>query len=143
MNFRTAKKEDLPALLELYRDLNPDDPVLEVDAEVMKIWDRILNDERLHLFFAELDGAIVASSILDIVPNLTRGARPFGVLQNVVVKKDRQGKGLGSEFNRKVLNFAWEQNCYQVLVQTGRPETIPFYEGLGFKRDKVGLVAKP
>jgi ribosomal protein S18 acetylase RimI-like enzyme len=81
--------------------------------------------------------------MLDIVPNLTRGVRPFAVLQNVVTHCDYRGQGIGQLLNSHALAFAWEHNCYQVLVQTGRPEVVGFYEKLGFRKDKIGMVAKP
>ena len=103
----------------------------------------MLADERLHVFVAEIDQRVVSTCTLDVIPNLTRGARPFAVLQNVVTHQDFRSQGIGAALNAHALEFAWSLNCYQVLVQTSRPEVIAFYERLGFRPDKTGLVAKP
>ena len=135
--------QDLTTILELNHHLHEGEPCLEVTSTIKKVWEQFINDTRLHCFLAEYKGKAVASCVLDIIPNLTRGVRSFGVLQNVVTHKEYRGLGIGSLLNSHALNFAWSKDCYQVLVQTGRPEVVAFYERLGFKRDKIGLVAKP
>ncbi len=68
--------------------------------------------------------------------------RPLGVLQSVIVSSSLRGQGFGKVLVGEILQIAKQENCYQVLVQTGRPETIPFYHSLGFKPEKTGLVAR-
>ncbi|MCI5065659.1 GNAT family N-acetyltransferase [bacterium] len=143
LSFREVVSADLPQILELYHHLHESEPVLTENAKIAAIWNQILHDSRLHCFVAVLGTTIVGSCTLDIIPNLTRGARSFGVLQNVVTDQHYRGRGIGRQLNQHALDFAWSQNCYQVLVQTGRPEAITFYEKLGFRRDKIGLAAKP
>ena len=143
MKIRHARNSDLASLLELYNHLHPQEEIPEIDLNCSQLWQEILDDKRLHCFVADEDSTIIASCILDIVPNLTRGMRPFAVLQNVVTHETFRGKGIGKGLNQFALDFAWKKNCYQVLVQTGRPEVTSFYEGLGFKQEKTGLVARP
>jgi GNAT superfamily N-acetyltransferase len=142
--FRIAKSEDLTDLLRLYQQLHPHEAPIQTDAQTLCTWKEILDDPRLYCFVIAQGSKLIASCVLDIVPNLTRGGRPFGVLQNVVTDEVSRGKGIGGKLIRQTLDFAWDKNCYQVLVQTGRPETVPFYCAQGFKDDsKIGLVAKP
>jgi len=43
-----------------------------------------------------------------------------------------------------VLSFAWQQRCYKVMLLTGRPEVVGFYQQVGFQTEgKIGLIAKP
>ena len=140
---REVSNDDLAAVLLLNHHLHENEPKREIDTEISAVWEQILTDKRIKCFVAEIDREVVASCIIDIVPNLTRGVRPFGVLQNVVTHQDFRGKGIGKKLNLYALEYAWSQNCYQVLVQTGRPEVTSFYERLGFRPDKIGLVAKP
>lgn len=142
--FRVARPEDFPELLGLYEQLHTrDDPPI-AEGKAQSVWNQMLRDERLHCFVLASGVSLRATCILDIVPNLTRGVRPFGVLQNVVTHANDRGLGLGRRLVAETLAFAWEQGCYQVLVQTGRPEVVAFYEKVGFRADsKIGLVAKP
>jgi hypothetical protein len=44
------------------------------------------------------------------------------------------------------MNHAWLQDCYKILLLTGRKDEAVsrFYESLGFDRDgKIGFVAVP
>ena len=143
VHIREAKHADLSAVLLLNHHLHEGEPLRERDEEISALWQDMLRDPRLFSFVAEFEGEVVGSCVLDIVPNMTRGARPFGVLQNVVTHRDYRGRGVGKQLNEFVLAFAWSRNCYQVLVQTGRPEVVAFYERLGFRQAKIGMVAKP
>jgi len=143
VTLRLVCEDDLSAILELNHHLHETEPLMQIDKQIESVWSEIINDQRLKCFVAELDNKVIASCILDIVPNLTRGIRPFGVLQNVVTHADYRGKGIGKKLSMFALEFAWSKNCYQVLVQTGRPEVTNFYLSLGFRQDKIGLVAKP
>jgi GNAT superfamily N-acetyltransferase len=43
----------------------------------------------------ELDGLLVASCTLTLTPNLARGTRPWGQIENVVTHRDYRKRGLG------------------------------------------------
>jgi len=148
METRCATIEDLPAILALYRFLQPDDPVLSSrDERVRKQWAEILRDERLRYFVAEADGGVVVSCCaLAIVPNLTRGMRLYGLIENVVTAPEFRKRGFATGVLRAALGGAWANGCYKVMLLTGRKdgETIRFYEKAGFLRGvKTGFVAYP
>lgn len=84
--------------------------------------------------------------VLIIIPNLTRGARPYGFIENVVTHREFRNRGYGTTLLGHVLNYAWQQNCYKVMLLTGRkePEVFRLYEKAGFIRgQKEGLIAYP
>ena len=94
----------------------------------------------------ELDGALAGSCTLALIPNLTRGGRPYGIIENVVTRADLRGRGIGTALMRHALELCWAQGCYKVMLQTGRKdeEIMRFYEGAGFQRGvKTGFVAYP
>lgn len=144
MQVRFIKTEELSELLDLYRFLNPSDPEVSVSDALRTEWVKWINDPNLHYFVIEQDGKLAASCMLAIIPNLTRGVRPFGVVQNVVTHPEYRGRGFASALLKAANEFAWSRNCYQVLLQTGRPETHDFYRRAGYRDDvKTGFVAKP
>jgi GNAT superfamily N-acetyltransferase len=93
---------------------------------------------------AEDEGQVLATCVLAIIPNLTRGAQPFGLIENVVTASALRGQGIGHTLLQAALAFAWQERCYKVMLLTGRPEAVPFYERVGFQKNiKIGLIAKP
>jgi len=84
--------------------------------------------------------------VLDIIPNLTRGARPFGLIENVVTHAGYRNQGYGTALMGHVLNFARQKGCYKVMLLAGRtdPAVFRMHEKAGFIRGaKEGLIAYP
>lgn len=141
---RLIKLYELPALLDLYRHLHATDAPLPDEETLERLWNEILNDPKLHYFVAEVEGQLVASCTLAIIPNLTRGARPYGVIENVVTHADYRRQGIGTQLLQHALQIAWSKNCYKVMLLTGSKQeaTLYFYEQAGFQRGvKTGFVA--
>lgn len=138
---RTIREEELPQLLELYRYLNEDDPVLD-PAELTDHWRAMLADERMKIIVAEVDGKLAATCVLVLVLNLTRGARPYALIENVVTHADYRRKGYGRMVLEHALEYARNFNCYKVMLLTSsKMEGVhDFYESCGFrKRTKTGF----
>lgn len=93
---RLITRDELPQLLALYHHLNPIDGPLPADDVLQSIWDGILHDPRLYYIVADVDNQLVATCNLTIVPNLTRGARPYGIIENVVTHLDYRQQGFGT-----------------------------------------------
>lgn len=86
-DIRYIRQDELQKLLDLYKHLHQDDPELHVE-NIKSLWDQIYHDKNMHYLVAEKDGQLVASCVLVIVPNLTRNARPYGLIENVVTHRD-------------------------------------------------------
>ena len=144
MQIRTLGYDDLDALLDLYTHLfDKDDPLPERER-VLEVWRRMLASSMLHCLGLELEGRLVSSCTLTVTPNLTRGTRPYGQIENVVTHADHRRRGLGGTLIRHALGMAWEQGCYKVMLMTGRGETHSFYTECGFRKDvKTGFIAYP
>ncbi|MET8552001.1 GNAT family N-acetyltransferase [Micromonospora zamorensis] len=143
--FRAARPDDLAQIIRLYRQLNPDDPVLDDDSGAA-VFRQILGSPGLHLFVLELDGAVVASTYLNVIPNLSRSASPYAVIENVVVEETRRGTGLGRQIMADTLQAAWDAGCYKAMLMTGsrNPATHGFYRACGFSPDvKTAYLARP
>ena len=129
---RLVNAADLDALLALFADSDVSQSA-EPDRAGM-IWSQILAREGLMIFVSDEDSRIVSTCTLITTPNLLRGGRPFGVLENVATHPDFQGRGHGRAVVAAALAEAWKQDCYQVLMQSGRadPRVHRFYEACGF-----------
>ena len=143
---RELKASELPALLELYGHLHAADDPRPTQGRIEQIWEAIRQNPHLKYFGVFVDGALVSSCTLSIIPNLTRGCRPYGIIENVVTHADFRRKRHGRSVLRHALDQAWSFGCYKVMVLTGRKDegTYEFYESAGFARNaKQAFLAKP
>lgn len=140
---RHINKDEVQNLLELYKQLHTDDPEL-ISDNIHLIWEQIYNDKNMHYIVADSDGQLVASCVLIIIPNLTRNARPYGLIENVVTHNNFRRNGYGTQILRKALDIAWEHSCYKVMLLSGSKQEgiLRFYEKAGFKMGvKTGFIA--
>ena len=146
-HIRSIRKDELVKLIELYKHLHETgDAPLPPDDQLARLWNEIMDNPVLHYLVGKVDGKLVSSCTLAIIPNLTRGARPYGLIENVVTHREYRGRGFGTRPLRHALQIAWDCDCYKVMLLTGRKDeaTLRFYERAGFKRGvKTGFVADP
>ena len=146
MNIRAIGRHELDALLTLYAHLHGHDEPLPDRSAVESVWTEALGNPRCR-YFGGYDGQkLVSSCTITVIPNLTRGCRPYGVVENVVTHVEHRCKGWGRALLAQGLDFAWSQGCYKVMLLTGRKDeaTLRFYEKAGFDRHgKQGFVARP
>lgn len=146
MEIRELRAGELDALLALYQHLHDVDDPLPDSRAIAAIWQKIQADEHLLYFGGFVDNRLAVSCTLTLIPNLTRGCRPYGVIENVVTDADFRRRGYGKAILCHALDVAWAQNCYKVMLMTGRlnEQTFQFYESVGFDRySKQAFIAKP
>jgi len=146
MEIREIKEGELNELLNLYSHLHAsDDPLLKIDI-VNSVWHEIQTNPNIQYFGLFVDGRLLSCCTICIIPNLTRGCRPYGVIENVVTHKDFRNKGYGKDILGYALEHAWSRNCYRVMLQTSRKDgaTLHFYESAGFDRyEKQAFTTRP
>ena len=95
MEFGEIKESELEDLLGLYEQLHESDLPRPEPSKIRRIWANI-QDSKEHLYFgAYVDGSLVSTCPLSLIPNLTRGCRPYGVIENVVTDIAFQRRGIG------------------------------------------------
>lgn len=142
---RLIHHNELQKLLDLYDHFDHDDPKLEEGETLNRLWDEIYNDPSLFYIVAVKDGELTATCNITIVKNLTRNARPYGLIENVVTHREHRNRGYGKLVLKKAVEIAREKNCYKVMLLTGskKEETLRFYESAGFVRGiKTGFIMK-
>lgn len=139
---REAASDDLNALLELYLHLH-EDAVPAIDEHLKSTWDQIIGDPNHHIIVNEIDGKIVSSCVCVIIPNLTRGIRPYAFVENVVTSADYRCHGYARECLDYAKSIAVKENCYKMMLLTGskNPATLRFYENAGYNSsDKTAFI---
>jgi GNAT superfamily N-acetyltransferase len=130
---RLALEGDLASLLELFAVSEVSDHVQPLER-ARAIWAETLASDATDVFVAVEGERVAATCMLITVPNLLRGGRRLGVLENVVSHPDFRGGGYGRAVVEAALHAAWDKDCFHVLMQSGRAaENVhKFYKDVGF-----------
>lgn len=146
MVIRELESGDLSDLIALYKHLHRHDDPLPDDAVVLSAWQEILTNQHHRIFGGFINDTLVSSCALTVTPNLTRGCRPYGLVENVVTHSSYRNRGCGKAVLAHALSYAWGAGCYKVMLLTGKKDeaTARFYQSAGFDGDeKQGFIAKP
>jgi GNAT superfamily N-acetyltransferase len=131
---------DVGALLALYQHLNAvDAPPPEEAVRAVFAFPGL---RHFGLFAGD---ALIASCNLAVIPNLTRGGRSYGVIENVVTHAGHRGQSHGQAIIWHAIEQAWAGGCYKVVLTTSRkdPAVWAFYERCGFDgADKRAFVIR-
>lgn len=141
MTLREIQADDYDGLMELYLHLHETEkPPFEAAKAT---WEKILANEDYHIIVCEMDSKLVSSCTCVVVPNLTRGPRPYARVENVVTHADYRGRGLATACLNMAKEIAVSANCYNIALLTGskNENTLRFYENAGYNRtDKTGFI---
>ncbi|MFG6430453.1 GNAT family N-acetyltransferase [Roseateles sp. LYH14W] len=131
---------DVDALMALYEHLNAGD--VPPSQEAVRA---VFAHPGLRHFGLFAGDALIASCNLVVIPNLTRGGRSYGVIENVVTHADHRQQGHGRAVIRHAIEQTWAAGAYKVVLTTSRkdPAVWAFYEGCGFDSgDKRAFVIR-
>jgi GNAT superfamily N-acetyltransferase len=139
-SIRAALPSDLEGLAALYPHLNPFDEPISRDLATARL-DAINQIPDSTVLLGLLHDELVASCTLIVIPNLTRGGKPYALIENVVTHAGYRGRGYGTSILHAAAKAAWDAGCYKVMLMTGskQPSTLKFYENAGFEQTKTGF----
>lgn len=139
---RDAENKDLQQVLQLYLHLH-ETSVPEVDTALADTWKHIIEDPNHHLLVYDAAGKIVSSCVCVVIPNLTRGARPYALVENVVTHRDFRGHGYATACLEYAKEIAQRAECYKMMLLTGAKDerTLAFYRDAGYNcSDKTAFI---
>jgi len=93
---------------------------------------KILQNDNHIIHVAELDGKIVGSTTLLIEQKFIHKGGIVGHIEDVVVKKEFEGQGIGMKLVLSLLDIAKKRQCYKTILNC-EDSLIPFYEKIGFR----------
>jgi GNAT superfamily N-acetyltransferase len=141
---RVAQASDLDWLLSLF-EASEVSSIAQPRDQAERIWAAILARDGVTVFVADTGSRLAATCMLITAPNLLRSGRGHAFLENVVTHRDFRGQGYGRAVVQAALARAWAEDCYHVLLQSGRadPRVHRFYESCGFEPGvRIGYVAR-
>ena len=106
-------------------DLNP--------KKAESIFNKISKNPNQIIYVAVKDFKVIGATTVIIEQKFIHGGGKVGHIEDVVVAKEFQGKGIGQKIVKSLLEYAQEKGCYKTILDC-TDELIPFYEKIGFKK---------
>ena len=107
----------------------------DLDKEIGKnILRKIISNPDYIIKVVEENGKIIGSATLFIEQKFIHNGGKVGHIEDVVVSKEYEGKGIGIKLVTSLLEKAKAMNCYKTILDCN-DELIPFYERIGFKQE--------
>ena len=139
-----ATAADLPCVLRLYaeNEITPDDVLQSSDAR--EIWERFSAYPDYKLYVARIAGEIVGTFALLIMDNLAHRGAKSGVVEDVIVGRKFQERGIGKQMMRFALARCRDAGCYKLSLSSDlkRTSAHAFYEALGFVKHGYSFIAE-
>jgi len=137
LTIRKLQKEDLTngflqTLDSLRQTSNIDKKIIE------KTFEKINSNQDQLTIVALLEGKVVGTTTLLIETKFIHNGGKVGHIEDVVVNKKYQKKGIGEKMIKYLLKYAKEQGCYKTVLDCV-DDVKPFYEKLGFKHNANAL----
>lgn len=145
MIFRRATKNDVPFIVKLLANdklgklrENYQKPLPESYYAAFEV---INSDPNQELMVAENDSEITGTFQLTFIPYLSYQGKLRAQIENVFVREDLTGKGIGKKMLEWAIERAKQRNAHllQLTSDKQRPSAIKFYEDLGFIASHEGM----
>ena len=146
--FRLATEKDVPTIIALLGD----DEIAraregfrpEVTPQTLAAFKEIEADKNNELWVGELEGAVIATLQLTVIPGLTRGGMRRALLEGMRVHSDHRSRGIGEQLLNAAFERAKSLGCgmVQLTTDTRRAAAHRFYVRMGFEPSHVGMKRK-
>ena len=147
MIFRKATKKDVPYIIKLLANdklgksrENYQEPLPESYYAAFEVINSDPNQE-LMVVEKENDPKIAATFQLTFIPYLSYQGKLRAQIENVFVREDLTGQGIGKKIFEWAIERAKNRNAHllQLTSDKQRPRSIKFYEDLGFTASHEGM----
>ena len=107
-------------------------------SKAKEILEKIKQNSNQIIQVAIDDKKIVGCITLLIEQKFIHDGGLIGHIEDVVVRKDYEGKGIGMKLVTSMLEYAKRKNCYKTILDC-KDDVKQFYERIGFKHESNGM----
>ncbi len=137
---RKATKSDLPAIRRLLAELiSAMDDTECIDMRItLRTWERLLKDAGSHFLVATVQGTPVGFIHFTVRQTVLHRS-PSALIDELVVTKEYQGKGIGKQLVLATIKRCKQLGCCEVEVSTEQTnvKAREFYRKCGFNKTEV------
>jgi ribosomal protein S18 acetylase RimI-like enzyme len=136
IEIREATRDDLPSILSLYSQLGMDSGEVLSLNRAKELYDKLQSYPDYKLYIALHNSLPVGALALLIMDNLGHQGASSGVVEDVVVRRDVRGQGIGKQMMEFAMQKCREKGCYKITLSSNmhRTEAHKFYKSLGYQR---------
>ena len=143
---RPARSSDIPSLCGLLHDLFSIEsdfaPDREKQARALAL---LIKDTaaRSRVFVADSDGIIIGMCSVQTVISTAEGG-PAAILEDLVVRRDFRGQGIGTRLLAEVLNWCRQRTISRLhlLADRHNGNAMDYYAGRGWNRTRLLCLRK-
>ena len=151
LTFRDATPADIAIIVGLShagdargKDTPKLDPATLSDPRYRAAFDEIAADPNHRLVVAQRDGEVVGTIQISVIPGMPAFGMKRGMLENVHIRTDQRGTGLGTQMVNWAIERCRDAGCGVVQLTSNkvRVDAHRFYEKLGFTKSHEGFKLK-
>ena len=129
---REAEREDMPAVLELIKELAGYENASEqVEISVSDLGHEGFNEANFKCFVADVKGKLEGMALVYFRFSTWKGRTVH--LEDLIVRESMRGTGLGGALYKKIVQYGHDNNVKRVewVVSEGNKNAQEFYENTG------------
>jgi len=84
------------------------------------------------------EGNVLGYASIHYIKKITRKS---GIIEDVVVKENQRGKGIGKLLVKNLIEKAKKNNCDKIILSSSE-KNLKFYEKLGFQKNEFEMIMR-
>jgi len=107
-------------------------------VEPLPLASDFFKDPKINCFVAVANDEILGTASLHIIQ---KNNRKMGLIEDVVVAPNSQGKGIGKKLIHELIQSAEKIGCYKTILNSTVSNQV-FYEKLGFSKEQIQMTIR-
>ena len=103
-----------------------------------KINESIFSSDEVDGIVALEKGNVLGYSSIHYIKKITRKS---GIIEDVVVKENQRGKGIGKLLVNTLIEKAKKNNCDKIILSSSE-KNLKFYQKLGFQKNEFEMIMR-
>ena len=103
-----------------------------------EINESIFSSDEVDGIVAMEEGNVLGYASIHYIKKITRKS---GIIEDVVVKENQRGKGIGKLLVKYLIEKAKKNNCDKIILSSSE-KNLKFYEKLGFQKNEFEMIMR-
>lgn len=103
-----------------------------------EINESIFSSDEVDGIVAMEEGNVLGYASIHYIIKITRKS---GIIEDVVVKENQRGKGIGKLLVKNLIEKAKKNNCDKIILSSSE-KNLKFYEKLGFHKNEFEMIMR-